>query len=76
MKRTFEDKANNIFDNMRCYKFRNGKREFNGKLRRGCYYFCSKLDKEYFKQFDNVVFLTSCTEFAPEIKHDVIFIFD
>ena len=76
MKHIFKNKAKNLYDNMEYHKFKIGKRELNGKLRRGCYYFCSKLNKEYFKQFDNVVFLTSRTEFAPEIKHVVIFIFD
>lgn len=48
--------------------------------RRGCYYWLDKISQEkkaeLEEKYNNIVFLTSRTEYAPEIKHPVIFVAD
>ena len=45
-------------------------RIFNNKLT------FDKLDKKELSQYDNVIFLTGRSEYAPEQKKEIIFIFD
>lgn len=46
--------------------------------RRGCYYWLDKISaekkEELLEKYNNVAFLTSRCEYAPEIKHPVIFV--
>ena len=78
MKRVFKNKISffAFVDNAEYYQFFRGIRLFNGQKRRGTYYYCSKSNKEFLKQFDNIEFLIAKSEFAPEQKKQVLFIFD
>lgn len=76
MERIFKNKVKHILTNMDYYRFEIGKRMFNGKLRRGCYYYYDSINKEHFERCDNVVFLKAHSQYAPEIIKNVIFIFD
>ena len=53
-----------------------GAHEYNVKKRYGTDYYCDKIDKKELSQYDNVIFLTGRSEYAPEQKKEIIFIFD
>ena len=65
-----------LVDMVSYYKTCRGAREYNGKKRYGTYYYCDKIDKKELSQYDNVIFFTGHSEFAPEQKKEIIFVFD
>ena len=58
------------------YRTCRSKRIHNGNKRYGTYYYCNNLNKNDLSKYDNVIFLTGHSEFAPEQKKEIIFIFD
>lgn len=43
---------------------------------KGTYYFCEKCNEEALSHFQNVAFLTTYKEYAPEIKSVAVFVGD
>ena len=58
------------------FKVRRGFVTHDGRKIQGCFYFCDKADKETLSQYSNVRFFKSYAEYAPEIRHDVVFVGD
>ena len=58
------------------FKVRRGFVTHDGRKIQGCFYFCDKADKETLSQYSNVRLFQSHTEYAPEIRHDVVFVGD
>ena len=58
------------------YKTCRNKRIYNGKKRYGTYFYLSEYNKKELSRYDNVIFLTGHSEFAPEQKKEIIFVFD
>lgn len=78
MKRIFKNKCNysTLTKLISYYQFVRGKRMYNRSFRYGTFYTCDKVDEAQLKQYDNIVFLWSVSEYAPEQKKRVIFMFD
>ena len=65
-----------LVDTVSYYNTCRGAREQKGKKKYGTYFYLSKYDKKELSQYDNVIFLTGHSEYAPERKKEIIFIFD
>ena len=76
--RAFKNKLSfdKLVEMVSCYNTCRGAREYKGKKRYGNYFYLSKVDKKELSQYDNVIFLTGRSEYAPEQKKEIIFIFD